>query len=147
MKKIIYYLGVMLATVMMASCGNHLDKLQSMADDLAENGKGWDADQWESFLRDVTEVQLAFFESEPTKADIKEYDKIGKSFKKALNKAVKSNKAEKAYEKALKALDKDDDFEKLAKDAKKAENRARKAAEKSSKKDRDDDEEDEEEEE
>ena len=144
MKKIIYCLGTLLVTMLMASCGNHLNKLQSMADDLAENGKDWDADQWESFMRDVTDVQMAFFESEPTQEDIKEYDKIGKSFKKALGKALKGKKAEKAYEKAMKALSKDDEFEKLEKSAKKAEDRARKAAKKKAKKAKDEDEEEDE---
>lgn len=137
MRKVVFSLGTILMCVLMASCGKPLDKLQSMVDDMAENGKDWDADQWESFIRDVTDQELAFWESEPTKEDIKAYDKLGKSFTKALSKATKNKKAEKAFEKAVKALDKDDDFEELNKKMNKAEKKARKAA---SKKDKDDDE-------
>lgn len=137
MRKVLFSLGTILMCVLMASCGKPLDKLQSMADDMAENGKDWDQEQWESFIRDVTDQELAFWESEPTKEDIKAYEKVEKSFKKALSKATKNKKSEKAFEKALKALDKDDDFEELNKKMKKAENKARKAA---SKKDKDDDE-------
>lgn len=146
MKKIIYCFTALFVTMLMASCGNHLAKLESLVDDLAENGKEWDADQWETFMRDVYDVQLAFFESEPTKEDLKEFDKIGKSFDKALTKAIKGKKAQKAFEKAAKALDKDRDFKKLVKQAEKAEKAARKAAKKSAKKDSDDDEDEDEDE-
>lgn len=139
MRKVLFSLGTILMCVLLASCGKPMDKLQSMVDDLTENGKDWDADQWETFIRDVTDQELAFWESEPTKEEIKEFDKLGKSFKKAINKVTKNKKAEKAFEKAIKALDKDDDFEELNKRMNKAEKKARKAASKNNKDDDEDD--------
>jgi hypothetical protein len=138
MRKVLFGLSAILMCVLLASCGSPMSKLQSIIDDMAENGKEYDADKWESVIRDVADLQLAFWESEPTKAEIKEFDKLGKSFEKALSKVSKSKKAEKAFEKAYKALNKDKEFKKLIKDADKAESKARKAAKKADKDDDDD---------
>ena len=145
MRKVLFSLGTILMCVLLASCGNPMSKLESIIDDLAENGKGYDTEKWESVLRDVADLQLAFWESEPTKADIKEFDKLGKSFEKALTKAMKGKKSQKALEKAYKALDKDKEFKKLIKAADKAETKARKAARKAAKDDDEDEDEDEDE--
>ena len=145
MRKVLFGLGAILMCVLLSSCGNPLSKLQSLADDMAENGKDWDEDQWESVLRDAAELELAFWESEPTKEEIKEYDKLDKVLSKAVKKATKSKKSEKALEKAYKALMKDKEFKELLKDGEKAEKKARKAAKKSAKDDDEDDDDDEEE--
>lgn len=144
MRKVLFGLSAILMCVLLASCGNPMSRLESIVDDMAENGKEYDSDKWESVLRDVADLQLAFWESEPSSADIKEFDKLGKSFEKALTKAIKSKKSEKAFEKAYKALNKEKEFKKLIKDGEKAETKARKAAKKA---DKDEDEEDEEDEE
>lgn len=143
MRKVLFSLGTILMCVLMASCGNPMSKLESIIDDVSENGKGFGTEEWESVLRDVADLQLAFWESEPTKDDIKAFDKLGKSFEKALSKAMKSNKSQKALEKAYKALDKDKEFKKLIKAADKAETKARKAAKKAAKNDDEDEDEDE----
>lgn len=142
MRKALFSLGTILMCVLMASCVNPYDKLESMIDDLKENGKGWDADQWETFLREAAENELSFWESEPSKEDIKAYDKLGEKAEKALTKVLGNSKAQKAFSKAAKALSKDDDFKDLEKKSNKAEKAARKAAKKNSKKDKDDDEDD-----
>ena len=99
MRKVLFSLGTILMCVLLASCGNPMSKLESIVDDVSENGKGFGTEEWESVLRDVADLQLAFWESEPTKDDIKAFDKLGKSFEKALSKAMKSNKSQKALEK------------------------------------------------
>ena len=142
MRKVLFGLGTLLMCVLMASC-NPISKLQSIVDDMVENGKEYDEDKWESVLRETAELQLSFWESEPSKDDIKEFDKLGKQFSKALSKATKSKKSEKAFEKAYKALNKEKDFKKLIKDADKAETKARKAAKKAAKDDDEDEDEDE----
>lgn len=144
MRKVLFGLGTLLMCVLLASC-NPMSKLQSLCDDIAENGKDFDADQWESVLRETAELHLSFWESEPTKQEIKEFDKLGKQFSKAITKATKSKKSDKAIEKAYKALNKDKDFKKLIKDVDKAESKARKAANKKAKDDDEDEDEDEDE--
>lgn len=142
MKKLFYSFGALLLTLLLSSCGDNLGKLESLIDDMKENGKSWDAEQWESFIRENVEVELAFWESEPSKDDIKKYDKLSEKAQKALMKLAGSSKVEKAITKAYKALSKDKDFEKLEKKSSKAEKAARKAASKKSKKDDDDDDDD-----
>jgi hypothetical protein len=145
MRKVLFGLSAILMCVLLASCGNPMSRLESIVDDMTENGKEYDSDQWESVLRDVADLQLSFWESEPSSADIKEFDKLGRSFEKAIDKAMKSKKSLKAFEKAYKALDKDKEFKKLIKDGEKAEKKARKAAKKSAKDEEDDEDEEDEE--
>lgn len=145
MKKTIYMLGALFAALMITSCAKPIEKLEAQIDDVKENGKQWDADQWEAFMRETAETELAFWQSEPTKEDIKAYDKLKNKAQKAMAKVLDNSKAEKAFTKAMKALDKDDDYEQIEKDMKKAERKARKAANK--RKSNDDEEEEEEDEE
>lgn len=145
MRKVLFGLSTILMCVVLASCGNPMSKLEGIIDDMSENGKEYDVDKWQSVLQDVADLQLSFWESEPTKDDIKAFDKLGTRFQKALTKATKSKKSEKAFEKAYKALNKDKEFKKLIKDAEKAETKARKAAKKAAKDDDEDEDEDEDE--
>ena len=141
MKKNIYRLATLFLCLLLTSCGAPLDKYQSLIDDMKENGKTWDTDQWESFIRDVTETELAFWESEPTKGDVKNYEKLEKKATAALEKLLDKSKVEKAFNRAMKALDKDSDFKKLNKSRDKAEDKARKALRKKSKSDDEEEEE------
>ncbi len=130
--------------LLLSSCGNSIAKLESIVEDIKTDGKNWDADQWESVIRDVADLHIAFWESEPTKADIKAFDKLGDKFVKAVEKAAKSNKSQKALEKAYKVLNKDRDFKALNRKIEKMESKARKAVNKKSRRDDDEEEVDEE---
>ncbi len=145
MKKALFGLCALLMSLMMASCSDPMSKIGSLLEDIKADGKNWDAQQWEDALRDLADNYLAFWESEPTKAEIKAFDKLGDKFEKALVKATKSKKAQKAAEKAYKRLDKDKEFKALTKRIDKIEKKARKAASKRSRDDGDEDDEDEDE--
>jgi len=128
MKRILMGLSALLMCILLTSCGSPADKLQGILDDMKANGKQWDAEQWESTLREVADLQISFWESNPTKQEIKAFDKLGDKFETALTKIMKSKRAQKAIEKASKRLEKDKEFKKLIKQGEKLEKKARKNA-------------------
>ena len=109
MKKLIFSISALMMCLIMTSCSK-LGKLQSMADDMKENGKSWTADEWEQYLLDMADATLAFWDSEPSKEDIKEYDKINKQMERTMEKVAKGKKVQKALDKAMKKLEKNRDF-------------------------------------
>ena len=139
MKKVLFGLSALLMCLMMTSCGDPIAKIEGLIEDIKADGKNWDVDQWENAMRDLADYHLAFWESEPTKAEIKAFDKLADKFEKAAVKATKSKKAQKAAEKAYKHLDKDKEFKALTKRIDKLEKKARRAANKRNRDDGDDD--------
>ncbi len=144
MKKLIYCLGALLLCLMMTSCGDPLEKLDSLIDQVKTEGKNMTVDEWESFYRDLAQAHLDFWNSEPTKADIKKYNKLGDRFSDAIKKVSEKEKAQKNMEKAQKRLKKDDEFQDFGKQIKKAEKKAKKKASKSEKDDDEEEDEDDE---
>ena len=140
MKKLFYSLSALIVCFLFVSCGDPIAKMEGIIDDIEENGKDWSAEDWENCFRDMNELALTFWESEPDKKEIKEWDKLEGKLNKAISKATKKEKAEKAFKKAIKNLEKDDDFEDLNEEVQKA----RKKALKKNKKDDDDDDDDDE---
>ncbi|MCR4604219.1 MAG: hypothetical protein K5683_11920 [Prevotella sp.] len=141
MKRIV--LGISIATLclLISSCSK-LGKIESLSNDAKEKGKSWTTTDWVDFMNNYGEAVLAFWESMPSKEDIKEYERLDKRLNKTMERVIKSKKAEKAYERALKKLKNDREFKRLVKDTEKAERRARKAIKGNSRRDRDDDDDD-----
>ena len=131
MKKLIFSISALMMCLIMTSCSK-LGKLQSMADDMKENGKSWTADEWEQYLLDMADATLAFWDSEPSKEDIKEYDKINKQMERTMEKVAKGKKVQKALDKAMKKLEKNRDFKSAVRKLEKLEKKARNASKKAS---------------
>jgi hypothetical protein len=126
MKKILYTLMAATLCLMVASCGNPASRIQSLAENIENNGDDWtDADQWEGVLEDFATATCDFLESDFTEDEAIEFGEACSSFMEAIS-DIDDRKAKKAMEKGAKAIGKNKE---LNKRLKKAGKRAEKYAE------------------
>lgn len=143
MKRLIYFFSLVLC-LGLTSCGDPMQKLEDLLDELKSEGKNMDVEQWENFYRSVAEAQLSFWQSNPTKSEINKFDKLGEKFSDQVRKISEKEKAEKNMKKAQKNLNKDDEFLDLNDDISCARKKAMRRADNNKKGGKDDDDDDDE---
>lgn len=148
MKKHFVTLCSLIAVLLLLSCHSSSNKekeekedpiaqLENIIDDLKDSDEKWDEDQWESFIRDIYDIELSFWESEPSNEEIEEFDKVERKLTNVIDHLSSSGNSSEAILTALANLERELDFDKLSK----LEEKGRKAAKKADG-DNDEDEED-----
>ena len=141
MKKIVFSLSALLMCLMLASCGNAIQKMESLTEKVENQGDEWvDPDKWESVMRDCADIIIAFSETTPEEEEFESFGDAVKDFRSACYN-IDNKKAKRARDKAEKRLDKDKNLEKKLKAATK---RLEKMEKKFKKKNKDKDEDEEE---
>jgi hypothetical protein len=72
----------------MAACGGEksgAEKMEALIEDLQQNGKGWNAEQWETFLTDMYKTQIEVVKGIQDENGYKEYVALGEKVEAALN--------------------------------------------------------------
>ena len=140
MKKLLFAPCALLMCWAMAACSdkgkdgdkekedkNPIAEVEDFIEDITDNSSDWSVKEWKSRIMDLGEAMLAFWESEPSKDDIKELDKLQNEFQKAIMEAANGSNKE-VLEQVFKELEEDSDFKQLDKKINKAEKKARKKA-------------------
>lgn len=88
MKKVMLGLCALVMCFFMAACGGEksgAEKMEALIEDLQQNGKGWTAEQWETFLTDMYKTQIEVVKGIQDENGYKEYVALGEKVEAALN--------------------------------------------------------------
>jgi len=88
MKKMMLGLCALVMCFFMAACGGEksgAEKMEALIEDLQQNGKGWNAEQWETFLTDMYKTQIEVVKGIQDENGYKEYVALGEKVEAALN--------------------------------------------------------------
>ena len=117
MRKTIFSLLAATLCLIITSCSNPVSKMQSLAEDIDNNGNEWtDADKWESVIEDVMIAACEFMESDFTEEELLDFAEALTDLAKAVN-DIDDRKAKKAMQKGGKAVSKNKELDKRMKKA------------------------------
>ena len=88
MKKVMLGLCALVMCFFMAACGGEksgAEKMEALIEDLQQNGKTWNAEQWETFLTDMYKTQIEVVKGIQDENGYKEYVALGEKVEAALN--------------------------------------------------------------
>lgn len=133
MKKILFGFCALIVGIMIASCNKSSESadddtlsvsgvsyFESLAKDIEKNGDEWDTEKWISVMKEASEKELAFWESDPSEKEVDEFDEACEEAADAIR-----NLDSKALKKVKKAASKKE-VEKIIEKSKKAEKKVRK---------------------
>ena len=117
MRKTIFSLLAATLCLIITSCSNPVSKMQSLAEDIDNNGNEWtDADKWESVIEDAMTTTCEFMESDFTEEELLDFAEALTDLAKAVN-DIDDRKAKKAMQKGGKAVNKNKELDKRMKKA------------------------------
>ena len=127
MKKIFLSLIFVFTLGLLTSCGggNPIEDLTALCEKIEKEGADYDKDGWMDVFKSMTKIQKSFYNSEPTKEEIREFE--SKTSELSVLCAKTANGTSLAQ--ALSTLNEDEDFKQVMKELDDAAEKARSAAE------------------